>query len=334
LCAKLLVPQYCIRNHSRLHHPFWWARVWHKRLFQVQQWGCFFAVSSLFSCLRLGKKRSLSKAQRAQIVILRQDGYTERAISERLVVSKTAVHQAVVKFKTCRSYSDCKSGRPRKPTRRDDILIKRCVVKSPTCSPKRIWAELGETGSRISRSRCLTDEFGLKSRKPARKPRLTPAIVEALALCEKIQRLDKPAMVQSFVFRRNNNSAVCLEEENCEESTRNSVLWKIHTANHETPPECDDLGAISTQWTAGLFFLDPGTTMNGKNIWNWWKRSWSYTWQRIVVKYLCTTGRHAIGQKSSRTWKCKLFKTNYIPARNQLGTPGWGEEFSETGPNF
>jgi len=129
----------------------------------------------------MGKKRSLSEAQRAQIVILRQEGYTERAISERLAVSKTAVYQAVVKFKNCGSYSDCKrSGRPRKTTRQDDILIKRCVVKSPKCSAKKIRAELGETGSRISRrtiSRRLTDEFGLKSRKPARKPRLTPAMM-------------------------------------------------------------------------------------------------------------------------------------------------------------
>ena len=99
----------------------------------------------------MGKKRSLSEAQRAQIVILRQEGYTERAISERLAVSKTAVHQAVVKFKNCGSYSDCKrSGRPRKTTRRDNILIKRYVVKSPTCSAKKIQAELGETGVAIT----------------------------------------------------------------------------------------------------------------------------------------------------------------------------------------
>ena len=140
----------------------------------------FFVFSSLFSCLRIGKKRSLSEAQRAQIVILRQEGHTEHAISERLAVSKTAVHQAVIKFKNCRSYSDCKRiGRPRKTTRRDDILIKRCVVKSPTSSAKKIRAKLGETGSRISRrtiSSRLTDEFGLKSRKSARKPRLAPAI--------------------------------------------------------------------------------------------------------------------------------------------------------------
>ena len=135
---------------------------------------CFFVYSSIFSCFRMGKKRSLSEAQRAQILILRQPGYTERTISERLAVSKTAAHDAVVKFKNCGSYSDCKrSGRPRKTTRRDDILIKRCVVKSSSCSGKKIRAELGETGSKISRrtiSRRLTDEFGLKSWKRAENP--------------------------------------------------------------------------------------------------------------------------------------------------------------------
>jgi len=128
----------------------------------------------------MGNKRSLYEAQQAQIVILCQEGYTERAVSERLAVSKTAVHQAVVEFKNCGSYSDCKrSGRPQKTTRPHDILIKRCVVKSPTSSTKKNRAELWETGSRISRrtiSCLLTDEFGLKSWKPARKLRLTPAM--------------------------------------------------------------------------------------------------------------------------------------------------------------
>jgi len=173
----------------------------------------------------MGKKRSLSEAQGGPIVILRQEGYTERAISERLAVSKTAVHQALVKFKNCGSYSDCKrSGRPRKTNRRDAILIKRCVVMSPTCSAKKIRVELGETGSRISGrtiSGRLTDEFGLKSRKPARKPKLKPAMkLKCLQLAKKYkdwtsQRVlfsDETA-IQQFASRKRTG----------EETTRNSV---------------------------------------------------------------------------------------------------------------
>jgi len=153
----------------------------------------------------MSKKRSLSEAQRAQIVILRQEGFTDRAISERLTVSKTAAHQAVVKFKNCGFYSACKrSGRPRKTTRRDDILIKRCAVKSPTCSAKKIRAELGETGSWISRrtiSRRLTDEFGLKSRKPARKPRLAPA--------RKLKRLQCPKKYKNWTSHQWSRVLLC-----------------------------------------------------------------------------------------------------------------------------
>ena len=141
----------------------------------IQQWGCFFVFSALFSCLRMGKKRSLSEAQRAQIVILRQEGYTECAISERLAVSKTAVYQAVVKFKNCGSYSDCKrSGCPQKTTWRDNILIKRCVVKSLKDS-SRTWGNWFENQQKNHQSP-FNWRIRPQIRETGRKPRLTPAM--------------------------------------------------------------------------------------------------------------------------------------------------------------
>ena len=41
--------------------------------------------------------------QRAEIVTLHKEDYAERAINERVGCSKTAVHQAVVKFQTKRT---------------------------------------------------------------------------------------------------------------------------------------------------------------------------------------------------------------------------------------
>ena len=49
----------------------------------------------------MGKKASLSEVKRAQIVILHKEGLSERLISEKVECSKTAVHQAIVKFKLC-----------------------------------------------------------------------------------------------------------------------------------------------------------------------------------------------------------------------------------------
>jgi len=216
----------------------------------------------------MGKKQSLSGAQQAQIMILRQEGCTEHAISERLAVSKTAVHQAVVNFKNCGTYSDCKmSGRPRKTTWRDDILIKRCVVKSPTCSAEKIRAELGETGSRINRrtiSHRLTDEFGLKLRKTARKPRLTPAMklkcLQFVKICEEWTSqqwsrvmCSNETTIQQFASRKRTVRPP---------AARYNERFTQQTMKHL--PSVMIWGVISTQGMAGLFFLNPGTTMNGK----------------------------------------------------------------------
>ena len=61
-------------------------------------------------------------------------------------------------------------------TLRTDIFNKSKLMNSPTCSAKKIRADLNETGISVSRQtiiRRLVKEFDLRSRKPARKPRLT-----------------------------------------------------------------------------------------------------------------------------------------------------------------
>ena len=68
----------------------------------------------------MGKKRSLTVDKRAKIVALHEVGFSEREISVKVNVSKTAVHQAICKFQTTGKYTDLKrSGRPRKTTTRD-----------------------------------------------------------------------------------------------------------------------------------------------------------------------------------------------------------------------
>ena len=103
----------------------------------------------------MGKNCSLSEVQRSQIVVLHKEEQTERQIGERLGRRETAVHQAIVKFKELGTYADAKrSSRPRKTTPRTDILIKRRVINSPTCSAKKIRADLNETNVTESQN-CL-----------------------------------------------------------------------------------------------------------------------------------------------------------------------------------
>ena len=96
-------------------------------LFQAVSDFCLFL--SFRKPTKMGKKWSLSDVQRAQIVALYKEGYSERSISEQIKRSKNAVHNAIVKFKKTWTHSDAKrSGRPRKSMPRDDHIIRRTAV--------------------------------------------------------------------------------------------------------------------------------------------------------------------------------------------------------------
>ena len=81
------------------------------------------------------KNVPLSEVQRAQIVVRHKEGYSERAISQKIKKSKNAVHNTIVKFRNTGTYSTTqKSGRPPGNTPRDDQAIRRIAVRSPTSS--------------------------------------------------------------------------------------------------------------------------------------------------------------------------------------------------------
>ena len=138
----------------------------------------------------MGRKTALSEVERAQIVILHKEGLSEREITKRISRSKTAVRQAIMRFKNFGSYKDKKrSGRPHKTTPHDDHLIQRIVVKSPTASCKKIRSAVLQKVTSIHRttvSRLLVHDFKLKAHKSAKKPRLTNAMkAERLTFAQK-----------------------------------------------------------------------------------------------------------------------------------------------------
>ena len=133
----------------------------------------FLAINRFFEVLQMGKKKSLSEVHRAQIVALHGQNLSERLISAQIGCSKTAVHQAIAKYQEDGSYTDRKrSGRPRVSTAREDNLMRRIVMRSPTSSMKKIKAELLRRGRKVSHmtvSRRLSKKFNLKSYKSAKK---------------------------------------------------------------------------------------------------------------------------------------------------------------------
>ena len=78
----------------------------------------------------MGEMRGLPVAERAKSVALNEEGYSERQISNKLKFSKTAIYQAMVKFRNFGSFQYLhRSGRPKLTSQRDDHLIKWMVVR-------------------------------------------------------------------------------------------------------------------------------------------------------------------------------------------------------------
>jgi len=102
-----------------------------------------FQIIANFATENMGKKGSLSVLGRSKIVTLHEEEYSERHISEKVKFSKTAIHQAVVKFKTFGSFQDLRwADRFKVTSQRGQHMIKKMVVRSPTTSSKNIRSDL------------------------------------------------------------------------------------------------------------------------------------------------------------------------------------------------
>ncbi|KAG1696946.1 Transposable element Tcb2 transposase [Nymphon striatum] len=144
--------------------------------------------------------------------------------------------------------------------------MKRIVTRSPLSSINKVRAALLErevTVDRMTISRRLSREFGLKSYKPANKLRLTPAMkVKRLAFATKHQdwtpaqwgkvMFSDESTVQQFIVRKRHVRRP--------RGTRFNEKYTISTMKH--PPSEMVWGAISEHGVAGISFLPPGTTMN------------------------------------------------------------------------
>ena len=99
----------------------------------------------------MGKKAALSSEKRVQIVSLSTMKLSEREISRQMKVSKTAVHNAIEKFRKENTFKDSKrSGRPRISSSRDDRFIRKVLSQSPMSSAKKIQAGMAERGTNMS----------------------------------------------------------------------------------------------------------------------------------------------------------------------------------------
>ena len=105
---------------------------------------------------------------------------SERETSRQMKVGKTALHNAIETFQNEGTLKDSKrSGHPRISSSRDDRVIRKVVSQSPMSSAKKIPVGMAQRGIKISEKTIRYRSsmyFGLKSYRPAQKPRLTKAM--------------------------------------------------------------------------------------------------------------------------------------------------------------
>ena len=140
-------------------------------------------------------------------------------------------------------------------------------MQSPLSSSKKIRKELLQAGVNISRStvsRRLNINFGLKACKPARKPRLTPLMKKKRFSFAKAHHswtsedwgklFSDESSVKQFSVR--------VQHVWRPSGERYNEKYTVPTVTH--PPSQMVWGAISAVGTGGLYFLTPGTTINGE----------------------------------------------------------------------
>lgn len=216
----------------------------------------------------MGKRKSITPIIRAQAVALSSTGMTQRQIAAQLNISLCSVNLAIKKDSTTGALSDApRSGRPRITTKRDDRVLKGLVQKDPTISLPELSCTLRNAGviaSTSTLSRRLRKEIGLKSYKPAKKPKLTPAMAK-----------------KRLAFARRHAHFTAMDWENImwsDETTieqfgtrvrhirrpkgeRYNPRYIVQTMKH--PLKQMIWGCMSSRGRGGLFFLPRDTNMNG-----------------------------------------------------------------------
>ena len=137
----------------------------------------------------MGKNKNISLEVRHSIKVLYEMKYSHGDIAKHLDVSKSAVTRALQRNKETGTLKDRKrTGRPKVTSRRQDMLIGRYVKKNPFASSKEIKTNLNlNVSRRLIRHRLSTD-MKFKTRKPLKKPLITPKQAKKrLEFCKKYE---------------------------------------------------------------------------------------------------------------------------------------------------
>ena len=216
----------------------------------------------------MGKKCDISAVKVGQMIVLRDEKLTERAIAARLNVSRSSVHKCIARCDATGKYSArIRPTRPRVTSKQTDSMIHRLAKANPTISVSAIASELPPDNLPSTRTinRRLTNDFKLKSYRAACKPLLTAKNKsDRLAFCRKYQAWSKEDWHKVMFSDESTVSQYYNYSTNVRRPVgeRHNVRYTIRSVKH--PQAVTFWGTISTQGRGALWLMPPGTTINSK----------------------------------------------------------------------
>ncbi len=216
----------------------------------------------------MGRKPQLSAAVRSNLLLLSEEGYSQRQISKRLNISVASVNK-FLKLKNAGESLEPKkrTGRRRKTSSKTDKQIKRLVTQQPFLTAAQVKAELpgilDDVSNRTIRNR-LHSELGFKARRPVHKPLLTEKMrKKRLQFCRNhadwtAEKWSTVMFSDESMFRQFGNFNTTVRRPSG--SSAYSPQYVVPTVKHA--PSVMVWGAFSAKGQAGLFFLEKNTTMN------------------------------------------------------------------------
>lgn len=216
----------------------------------------------------MAKCKEIPKEIRAQAKILHECGFSYRVISAKLKISLSAVCKTLKRVEELGTFeSRPRSGRPTVSSIQDDRMIRRLSQASPKSSSQmirsRLPASLRNISTRTVRRRLL--DSGLKSYKPARKPRLSAKnIKDRLKFCKKYQNWSA-AQWETVMFSDESTFTQFYsyyQHVRRPSKKRYDIKYVVPTVKQAAKVMV--WGCISAFGRGALWFLPKNTTINGQ----------------------------------------------------------------------
>ena len=215
------------------------------------------------------RARELSKEMRAQVHILSKEGLTQRAIAEKLKISRSCVCKTLQRIQETNSFkSRSRSGRPRVTNERTDRSIHRYAMRHPTACASEIRANLPRTRCvpSINTIKCrLLQKCKLRSYKPATKPLLSRKnIKDRIRFCKQyehwtFEEWSKVMFSDETIISQFRSNRPFVRRPVKQRYNPRYVINSTRSA-----PKVMIWGAITANGRAGLHFVPAGETVNAE----------------------------------------------------------------------